>query len=299
MAFVCAFPVMVLQSNTDAEFRAWGSTISTHLALMGLVQTADTGQVNWATVAKPSLGDQFLAYEIWQFADALQAVAPIFFKIEYGSAGGGSRPTIRLRVGSASNGAGTLTGVVSPLMYTTLNSQWAYATYGLLVGNVNRCAFVANAVPVAGNTVPNAESWMFSIERTHDEFGEGTAEGVIVLCTESQGLTTCCLLLWAKAAPPESQSWYVPGFTEGPQLSQSGPTAVLGTIMMFDSDGLMHWPPENVITVPAGTLVRRNAARLPHYGKLHQWFVIDGWYRGAWNTFTPWNLHVLVRISPD
>jgi hypothetical protein len=34
---------------------AWGSGIAAQIAAMGLVQTSDTGQINWATVTRPAI----------------------------------------------------------------------------------------------------------------------------------------------------------------------------------------------------------------------------------------------------
>src|SRR3954452_19330861 len=98
-------------ANNDAEFRTWGSAIGPQIAAMGLVQTADTGQINWATVLRPGLNTS-AGYEIWRFADALQATKPVFIRIEYGIAAVTDRMRIIARVGTATDGAGTLTGQV-------------------------------------------------------------------------------------------------------------------------------------------------------------------------------------------
>ena len=45
--------IRVTNANNDT-FRSWGSTISTQIAAMGMVQTADTGQINWTTVGTPA-----------------------------------------------------------------------------------------------------------------------------------------------------------------------------------------------------------------------------------------------------
>jgi hypothetical protein len=96
---------------TDAEFRDWGSKLSDALAAVGMVKTADTGQIDWATVVKPAAISTYQGYEVWRFNDTLQATAPLFLKIEYGSGVSvATRPGLRLQVGKGTNGAGTLTG---------------------------------------------------------------------------------------------------------------------------------------------------------------------------------------------
>lgn len=125
------------QTN-DAEFRAWGSTISSGLTSVGMIKTSDTGQINWTSVARPTTASESMGYEIWRFNDTLQPSAPIFFKIEYGSASGGAgRPAIWLTVGTGSNGSGTIT-VPSGSLYR-LQSWNAAATSA----STYKCYFVA------------------------------------------------------------------------------------------------------------------------------------------------------------
>lgn len=97
--------------SSSADFQAWVTGIHNALAAVGMIQTADTGQINPATVALPAAG-AVAGYEIWRFNDTLQATVPVFFKIEYGGGNPVDRPSLYLTVGSGSNGAGTLTGQV-------------------------------------------------------------------------------------------------------------------------------------------------------------------------------------------
>lgn len=94
----------------DADFRAWGSEFSAKLALCGLVQTADTGQINWATVTRPAV-NVMAGYEIWRFNDTMQASAPIFLKFQFGTTTSATGPGIRIEIGTGSDGAGTITGI--------------------------------------------------------------------------------------------------------------------------------------------------------------------------------------------
>jgi hypothetical protein len=91
----------------DANFRAWGSDLSAAFAEVGLVQTADTGQIDWATVTRPGISTA-AGYEIWRYTDST-----VFMKIEYGTGTGAVTPGVWLTVGTGSNGSGTLTGTVS------------------------------------------------------------------------------------------------------------------------------------------------------------------------------------------
>lgn len=114
---------------SDATLRAWGSELNAKFAEVGLVQSADTGQVDWATITKQSV-NAIIGYEIWQFDDALQSTYPIFFKIEYymGSVNTGYPPMFYLTVGTGSNGSGTLTGQTSTRRLMSYPGNWTAST---------------------------------------------------------------------------------------------------------------------------------------------------------------------------
>lgn len=98
--------------STDQDVRDFITGMHNALAAIGLVQTADTGQVNPATVTLPATG-AVAGYEVWRFDDAQQAAFPLFLRIEYMRGSTGSQPPgFYLTVGQGSNGAGTLTGVL-------------------------------------------------------------------------------------------------------------------------------------------------------------------------------------------
>lgn len=94
----------VLDQTSDAAFRAWGSELSTKFAAVGMVQTADTGQINWTTVTRASTNTA-AGYEIWRLSGSA-----LYFKIEYGSGSATTTPSLWITVGTGSNGTGTITG---------------------------------------------------------------------------------------------------------------------------------------------------------------------------------------------
>src|SRR4051812_43985318 len=81
---------LTIPFGSDALFRSWGSGLSAQFAAMGLVKTADTGQIDWSTITTPVASSQKMGYEIWRFNDALQATKPVFIRIDFGSSIGGS-----------------------------------------------------------------------------------------------------------------------------------------------------------------------------------------------------------------
>jgi hypothetical protein len=159
----------------DATFRTWGGGISAQLAAVGLVQAADTGQINWATVARPA-ANGFAGYEIWRFSDSLQATFPVFIKLEYGTGSLADRPSLRVQTGSGTNGAGTLTGQVGIQRTPTAASK----TAGIVLpsycsGGPSRLNLVNN-LDVAGSTF----SMSIMIERTRNSAGAETSDGIVV-----------------------------------------------------------------------------------------------------------------------
>lgn len=95
-------------NSTDAMFRAWASFIDAAM-LLGLIGTADTGQVNLTTVTKPSVVSTSQGYKVYRTNDALTT---IYIKIEFGSGTNILYPSVWITVGTNTDGAGTITGTV-------------------------------------------------------------------------------------------------------------------------------------------------------------------------------------------
>lgn len=106
---------------TNAGYRAWGSAISAAIATAGWTQTADTGQVNWTTMTAPSTGAT-TTYEIWKMADSLQATDPCFLRLSY-SQTSSNGPRIFCNVGTATDGAGTITSAANTGVSVTGNND--------------------------------------------------------------------------------------------------------------------------------------------------------------------------------
>lgn len=160
----------------DATFRTWGSGISAQFAAMGLVQTADTGQINWATVLRPATLT-VAGYEIWRFADALQATKPVFIKIEYRIGSVADRPSLILSVGTGSNGAGTLTGQLGApyTLFATASKAAAGATLpSYCSGSTSRLSMVTNL-----ESAGSAFSFTLLIERPRDSSGVEGGECIV------------------------------------------------------------------------------------------------------------------------
>ncbi len=99
--------------TNDAGFRVIGAAINAAILAVNIVQTSDTGQINWASVTKPSVAWTQSGYEIYRFNDTLQSTKPVFFKLYYGCGPNSAYLSLWLQVGTGTDGAGNLTGNVS------------------------------------------------------------------------------------------------------------------------------------------------------------------------------------------
>lgn len=177
-----------MDSDTDANFRAWGSQISAQLAAVGLTQTADTGQINWTT-ASISGYPGIVGYEIWRFNDAAQAAAPVFAKVGYG-ADGAANPHMSLTVGNATDGAGTITGALKSNQLgltqsiTLGNAAPSYICYDATTG------FLGVALKIGLGGANQGVGW--AISRTNDTAGAVTTDGWTVQACSSPGSTSSC-----------------------------------------------------------------------------------------------------------
>ena len=172
--------------TSDATFRAWGSAVSANLATVGLIQTADTGQIDWATVTVGGTG-VIDGYEIWRFNDALQATAPVFLKLGYGTAGAGI-PDIQLQVGTGSNGSGTLTGTV-----TTGTPNIGYANSGSSASTKNSSvAYNGGSFAFQGFAQTVSAGFMqpqmfMAVSRPYNSAGAYTGAGVQIYYFSNSG----------------------------------------------------------------------------------------------------------------
>lgn len=100
----------VISHAATANFRTWAAEVIAQLLAVGLTQTADTGQINTATVNKPAINTS-AGYAIFRFNDTAQGSSPIFMRIEFGTGSATTNPQMWITVGSGTNGAGTINGL--------------------------------------------------------------------------------------------------------------------------------------------------------------------------------------------
>lgn len=228
-------------NSSNALFRAWGSGISTALAAVGLVKTADTGQIDWATVVAAAPANTQQGYEIWRFNDSLQATAPIFLRIAYGSGSATAMPSLWFTIGKGSDGAGTITGVLQAA--TQVSAAASSATVlpcYVSSGDGSMLAFGGGVAPTGGCTL-----WWFTIERSRSVSGAATATGLSFLKS-----TYCSAYNYALAT-----TWnlgiYAPITIPGNLGDAAGGISAGGNLMLFPAvvaDGQGNfWQPRSLL----------------------------------------------------
>jgi hypothetical protein len=164
----------VLDQTSDAAFRTWGLELNTKFSAVGMVQTADTGQINWTTVTRAAVINTAAGYEIWKLSSG-----NLYFKIEYGT--GNTQPTIPslwLTTGTGSNGSGTLTGQLSTRIQvgkvaTTIGSTSTnYQSYLCATAN-----YFGLSWKIGSATTANMPRAFMAVAQTVDSTGTATSVG--------------------------------------------------------------------------------------------------------------------------
>lgn len=167
----------------DVGFRAWSKELHDEMIAGGLVQTSDTGQINFTTANRPA-NSSVAGYTIYRFNDTLQATAPIFIKFEWGTQST-NQPQVYATVGTGSNGTGTITGVSTNRVgiFITAVPQSIAATY------VSNLCVIAGAFAVGwklgSQSGTNKGQGYFSVIRSTDDTGAPTGAWAAVTRTGS------------------------------------------------------------------------------------------------------------------
>lgn len=217
-----AMASIVYTNNTDAEFRIWAKYIQDTFLLTGAwVQTSDTGQINMATVVKPAAANTKSGYGVYKMNDTLQASAPCFVRIDYGSGSNQLYPGVWITIGTGSDGSGGITtkkfdggSTTSPTIFTQ-NNATARNSYG---------SASTNRITVLMGVGTSQITFGFGIERTKNSSGADTATGFLLALQANQNMqrpaslsgtsslansNSCCLFygLWSGTQPPLESGW--------------------------------------------------------------------------------------------
>lgn len=172
--------------TSDAEFRTWLAEFSGMLTTAGLPKSGDSGQINTGTATLPST-NTYGGYEIRYLNDSLHASKPLYIKIEYGTQSSAGRPMIRVSCASATNGAGTLSGVTyMTAVEITTNSPLASPS-SFFSGAATQAGYAAF---VFKRGYISAVSPFFAVCRTTDSAGAPTTAGFTFYTSSSSLVRT-------------------------------------------------------------------------------------------------------------
>lgn len=166
--FVCG------TAQTAANFRAFIANTRASLVAAGAARTADTGQIDPTTATASASTNTSSGYEIWALNDSLQATAPVYLKLEYGTgSAGNSIVGMWITWGTGTDGAGNLTGQVTTRRQLSSNGNWSATTtvYSCFTGSTFTFWHATSASLGIG----------FSLHRTYNAAGAITNDGSIGL----------------------------------------------------------------------------------------------------------------------
>lgn len=178
-----------LRCNDTTRFRAQGLWMSQQLDNLW-PKTADTGQIDWATVTAPTGADDYRGYEIRTSNDGLKTV---YLKIEYGSGYGAYSWALRFTLGSGSNSSGTLTGATGAVIMRTATTYPGTDVMPgtiAIAGSTGRLSFLLTETRPGGDTYFGyTEYWggVAIIQRFTDASGTDTEDGVLVITQAEDG----------------------------------------------------------------------------------------------------------------
>lgn len=252
---------IIAANDTDAHWRAWVQFVHDVFAL-GWVQTSDTGQITISTSTKPGAGSTVVGYEVWKMNDSLQATKPVFLKIEYGSGGAANTPAWWLTIGTGSDGAGGITGI--------LFARTSLPCAGSNTGTANKCFGSAstNRMDVSMfldvSTLPH---W-FAIERTKvpdTTTGADNGDGLMMAWSTSASSHKSQVLPFGATAPTaESGIQCI--------LSTNNPTAYTGDQgigLMIPMLGVAVQPGLNVAVTMSSDFAEYAQPSFTLYGSTH------------------------------
>lgn len=177
----------------DTSIRQWGKPISDALAAVGWVKAADTGQIDWTTVVTGA-ANTYSGFEIWKLADTLQATAPVFLRLDYGNYNYAQVPAMRVTVGTGTNGAGVVSGVMQAEQ--TMSVQNTYE-------NTARNSYASSdgsSLALALFTGATSYQMTLLIERSRDSNGAATNKGLMVCVSSNNYGTTWTVYKYGASA---------------------------------------------------------------------------------------------------
>lgn len=277
-------------NSTDANFRLWVAWISTQMAAAGWVQTADTGQINTATVAKPTAANNYPGFEIWRTNDGL---TNFYLRLDYGAGSNQLYPSLKVQWGVGTNGTGTLSSPgTQQTVSVTANSTSPMTCY--MSGATDRIFF-----GMWSNGGSTSTYLGFYAERVKDGTGANTSER---FSTWSYGYTNSYFqtIVTAAYGGPHSVVSRCPAMNmqeySGVTTASDGLTTSIFEVYPMRS-GVRFDPLANIFAYYKADLIAYSILTFQVYGSNHDYIAMDLGTGANPSTSAHTNFGMLVRYE--
>lgn len=243
---------------SDTTFRKWASLVDAMILACGWVQTADTGQSDPATATVPGTNTTAAGYRVYSLNDALAGVAPVLLKYEWGRGGSTTAPAAWFTVGTGSDGAGAITGVLQPRIQTGTGTTVSVTEYWSYASSDGSSLSIVMWPDIASNLVP---AWALRVERSRTLAGEPTADALAITMSAANVSRTIAYsgtpgsvgdALGSNlpcALPATVNGTNSASFTVS--LSQDGTTAPVFPVV-YSAPGVVPWVSANAVALATG-----------------------------------------------
>lgn len=301
---------LVCDNSTVANFLQRAQAVSNWFRSAGYTNTADSGQVNWSTIAAVPGANSYV-YEVFQSNDAY---TQFFVKVEYGNAGSTNSPNLRFTLATATDGAGGMVGfatavlVIQQSSYTPPSATTPYECNFHYGPSSRIAAMMWRNAPTSNNA-----QQLFAIERSLDSNGNPTNEHVTLWLlglggNVSRGATQVSLVFGLGAVPDMSNGFSNNSFgwlASAPYYVNS--TGNVGTTSFANSipmdlcrpcTGKFGYPCTVVGIVPGFDLVEGVTFGATVYGALATYMPSkNGFFFNPLNVGSGLNLGIIMRCD--
>lgn len=169
-------------ANSVVNALAFVGFIEEMMAAVGLVRTADTGQLlSTGTLASTPSGNSEFGYSVWALSDSMQSSAPVFLRIGYRSGSSvANLATIQVTAMLQTDGAGNPVGPSAGPYYVSPSSSPSSAPNNQHCFAVHNNWLTAIQLWCAPDAGSSSNGCGFVLQRTVDGAGNPTADGVLL-----------------------------------------------------------------------------------------------------------------------
>lgn len=282
--------------TTNATFRTAALAWDTAIKAVGLLATSDTGQINFATVTKPTASNTKAGYAIYRFADSLQSSYPCYIRVDYGSGYSSANYLgLTITVGTSTDGAGTI-GNAKTFSYQMTNTRGAYLSG--VSGSASRLTLAM--------TYTYDNPHFVTIERIQDSTGADTSIGlVMVVITDDTSSSNAApysgqqvvyysgtqpVATYNYANSAGTQMGAVLPYYNGTVTWAEGATNKVYVSPVFPIGASVHPPVQGLLVSVYPDIPQLSTYTINHYGSAANWLApywSNGWYLGYQSVGAP------------